>query len=325
MKRRLHTIGFCAAAAVAAGLTGCSVHPLPQDVSFANTVQIVKRVRCEAKEGLEEALKKAALQGPVRKKHVEKIIAGTAIGFEFKFEMGETNKAESGTLTFTRDGANGGEKFELTLNADLNDGHGADNSTRMNTRIFRVVDELKDLKDAPCGRREATTGPNLVYPITGSTGMAEVVRTYIELEAMTDLASQGEMVTFSDELDFTTTLETGAAIDVSLRTPVGSLRLSRATVTGSLVRKDTHSVWVVLARDRKHRDVDLPDSEMRMAARKGQVGGPKLKDVRGKGLQTFLVQKGETSRNRVFIELEKQRRAENDRAVAERVLGTKLP
>lgn len=154
---------------------------------------------------------------------------------------------------------------------------GADKNSRKNVRVFRAVDELKDLRDAPCGRRATAAGPNLVYPITGSTGMAEVVRTYIELEAMTDLApnpNSGEMVTFSDDLEFTTTLEAGAALDLDLKTPVGSLRLSRATVTGYASRKDIHSVKVVLARDRKHRDVDLPDRDrQRMAGRKGRSIG----------------------------------------------------
>jgi len=299
-------------------------------VSFANTVQIVRRVRCEAKEGLEEVLKKAASDA-LKKKHVDKIIAGTTIGFEFKFVMSENNKAQGGILTFTRAGANAGEKFELTVDADLNGDHSEGKNSRQNERRFRVVDDLKDLQDAPCGRRATAAGPNPAYPITGSTGMAEVVRTYIELEAMTDFAvkapnKRGEVVTFSDELEFTTTLDTGTFIDVNLSTPVRSLRLSKATVTGSLLRKDVHSVKVVLARDQDHRDVDLPErGTPRMAVRKGQVDGPTLKDVRGKGLQTFLVQKRETSRNRVFIELEKQRRVDNDKAVAERVLGVKLP
>src|SRR5262249_51483440 len=149
MKSRSRTISCCAAAGVASGLAGCAVHPLPQDVSFANTVQIVRRVRCEAKEGLEAVLK-AASQDATRRKHVEKIIAGTTIGFEFKFKMSEDNKAAGGLLTFTRDGAKPGESFELTVDANLNGETAADKSVRRNTRIFRVIDDLNELKDVPC-------------------------------------------------------------------------------------------------------------------------------------------------------------------------------
>ncbi len=46
----------------------------------------------------------------MKRKHVEKIIEGTAIGFEFKFVMRETNKAGGGELRFTREGAKAGER-----------------------------------------------------------------------------------------------------------------------------------------------------------------------------------------------------------------------
>src|SRR5262245_57594363 len=184
----LRTIGCCGVVALAVALFGCSVHPLPQDVSYASTVDIVRRIRCEAKEGLDATLEKAASQGAANMKHVETIIDGTTIGFEFKFVIRENNKAEGGQLVFTREGAKPGESFEIILDASLNGAHGPDENTRKNTRIFRVVDDLRELRDARCGRRAMSAGPNLLYPITGSTGMAEVVRTYIELETLTDFA-----------------------------------------------------------------------------------------------------------------------------------------
>ena len=335
MTRRLglRAIGCGAVAAAAAGLSGCSVHPLPQDISYASTVDIVRRVRCEAKEGLQEVLQKAAKHDAERRKHIEKIVEGTTIGFEFKFIMREANTAGGGELKFEREGAKAGENFELILNAKLNEGHNANDATRSNIRVFRVLDDLKDLADTRCGRRVRAAQPNLAYPVTGSTGMAEVVRTYIELEILTDLAATGtgaETVTFSDDLLFTTTLETGAFLDLSLKTAVGSLRLTKASVTGSALRKDVHSVKVVLARDGGRVDVDLPEGARktvagRKAQAKGKIDRSKIKYVRGKGLQTYLAQRREKSRNRVLIELNRQRRVADDKAVAERVLGTLLP
>jgi len=309
------------------------VHTLPQDISYASTVDIVRRVRCEAQEGLKEALQKAASHSAARRKHVEKIVKGTTIGFEFSFFMSEANKAGASELKFTREGKNG-DDFELVLNANLNEEHTADKATRSNTRVFRVLDELKDLADTWCGRRVRAAQPNLVYPVTGSTGMAEVVRTYIELEILTDLAATGsgaETVTFSDKLDFTTTLETGASLDLSLKTAVGSLVLTKASVAGFAARKDIHSVKVVLARDDKDVDVDLPEDAQRIVAwrrvaqAKGKIDRATIKHVRGKGLQEHLAQRREKSRNRVLIELNRQRRVADDKAVAERVLGTLLP
>lgn len=327
--------------ALVSGLQGCSVHPLPQDVSFASTVQIVRRIRCEAKEGLLAALEKATSQNASKKKHVEKIVEGTTIGFEFMFAMAEDNKAAGGVLTFERGAAKAGDGFTLSLDAGLNSGHGTDDTrTRKNTRIFRVVDNLRELEDARCGQRVKATGPNLIHPITGSTGMAEVVRTYIELETLTDLTSVGvtkvtgkkgqqetEIITFSDNLQFTTTLEVGAFTDLDLETVVGSLRLTRASVTGSALRKDYHSVRVVLARDNAHLDLDLPENAG--AARKAPTTTKKnvaeIEDVRDKRLQTFLAQRKALGRNRVVIELERQRLVDEDRAVAARVLGQPLP
>jgi hypothetical protein len=325
MKYAKRTISSCTVAVVASGLAGCSVHPLPQDVSFVDTVEIVKRVRCEARAGL-QAARDAVANNEKKKAHVERIIEGTTIGFEFSFLMSETNKAASGELRFKRDGAKKGESFELVVNANLNGERDEKDKTRQNKRVFRVLDDLKELKDTPCGRGTVAVGPNLVYPITGSTGMADVVRTYIELETLTDLApgKDAKTVTFSDDLDFTTTFETAAALDVSLKTAVGSLRLSKVSVAGVAMREDVHSVKVVLARDPDHFDVDSPGRDKsRLGKTKGEKA--KVKDVRGKGLQTFLAQRKETGRNRVFIELEKQRRVADDKAVAERVLGLKLP
>ena len=44
-------INWLIGAALAAGLAGCSMHPLPDDVSRVSTVDIVERIRCEAQEG----------------------------------------------------------------------------------------------------------------------------------------------------------------------------------------------------------------------------------------------------------------------------------
>src|SRR5262245_33021421 len=254
-------VNICAIAGLASALVGCAVHPLPQDVTRASTVQIVARIRCEAKEGLEAALTKAAAEGPAKKRHVEKIVDGTSIGFEFKFKMTESNSLTADSIEFEREAAKSGDRFKLVLVGALNDGHGAEPrpTTRKNERQFRVVDDLKELKDARC-RRAGTAGPNLLYPISGSTGMADVVRTYIELEALTDLTGSlgptGKMMTFTDDIDFTTTFETGATVNLEFNTGVGTLRLTK--VVGAdlfALRQDVHSVKVVLARD-KDRELD---------------------------------------------------------------------
>jgi hypothetical protein len=340
---RLRPVACCAIAALAAGLSGCSVHPLPQDVSYASTVQIVRRIRCEAQEGLREALRKAAADSPRKKQHVEKIVKATTIGFEFQFVMGEDNKAADGQLVFRRKDLEG-EGFTLTLVGNLNESHGESARTRKTKRIFRVVDDLGELDGAWCGQRTKSVGPNPIYPVTGSTGMAEVVRSYIELETLTDLqsvsttrvAGKTEIVTFSDKLDFTTEFVFGVLPELEFQTAVGILKLTKASIAGSVLRHDFHSVNVVLARD-DGADLDLPDERpsAALARRKVPAVGPRtpavdkgravIDDVRDKSLQKFLTQRAAVARNRVVIELDRRRLVAEDKAVAERVLAVPLP
>jgi hypothetical protein len=319
-------------AVLAFGVLGCSTHPLPQDVSGVSTVDIVKKIRCEAKDGLQAALAKAASQSAASKRHVEQIVSVSTIGFEFNFVMTEDNAAHLSTLSFERASATAGDGFKLIVVGDIAADPKAKDSplSRTNTRTFRVVDKLDDLRKAHCGRVKGTL-PNLIYPITGSTGMAEVVRTYIELETFTNLDTvtgttataprKNEIVTFSDKLDFTTTFDAGASLDLKFDTAVGSLRLTRATISGSAYRQDVHSVTVALARDKDaHPDLVIP------LVRSGRrVGSLPVEQIRDKYVRENLAQRDAPAHNRVLLELERRRIVDEDRAVAERVLGVPVP
>ncbi len=258
-------------------------------------------------------------RAPLRRAHVEKIRDLSKIGYEFRFDMSEDNKAGASELTFERAASHPGDGFKLVVVADLNGEQGSE-SSRKNTRIFSVIDDLKELHKARCGRVEATR-PNLIYPITGSIGIAEVVRTYIELETMTELKTVGweqekEMIAFSDELEFTTKFNAGANAELKFETAVGSLRLTKASLSGSATRKDIHKVTVSLARDGSV-DPDLLEKARR----------PKfpIQGFRDKGLQTFLAQRALVAHNRILIELERRRRVDENKDVASRVLGIQLP
>ena len=308
------TISRCAGAVLAAaGLAGCAAHPIPQDVTHASTVQIVRRIRCEAREGLEAALADAALQGIGKKTHVEKIVNSTSIGFEFDFKMYEHNRASIDSVRLQKQFSDSSINLVMSGVGFNHDRNGPESAARTNVRFFRIVDDLTELKAARCGRRTTGAGPNFVYPVAGNIGMAEVVRTYIELETLSDLKKgSGQLgrahkqVFFTDELDFTTTFSAGATVDVSLNTGVGTLTLTNATASAS--RKDVHSVKVMLARGNE--DVDPPDL---------------FKDVRDKGLQIDLAQRRAQSRNKILIQFSKTRRTAEQRDVAERVLGVPVP
>jgi hypothetical protein len=335
MKQRLSQ---CCAAAVLALLAGCSAHPLPQDISYASTVDIVRRVRCEAQEGINAALEKATRQSALSKQHADQIVKVSLIGFEFRLEMAEDDRATVDKLLLQRASAKQGDGFTLELVAGLNDGHGKsgptadDNRTRKNTRIFRIIDRLEKVKEAHCRRLEPP-GPNLVYPVTGSTGMDEVVQTYIELEALTRLDLPGDrkpnerITVFSDKLDFTTTLVAGATTDWQFSTSVGTLRLTKASLSASALRKDLHSVTVALARDGDPDLLPSPPVGMmspRLATRDRATGAP-IPFVRDKRLQVSLAQKASVARNKILIELERRRHVDENREVAGRVLGLSQP
>ena len=302
---------FAGAVLAAAGLAGCAAHPIPRDVTYASTVQIVRRIRCEAREGLEAALADAALQGARKKRHVEKIVNNTSIGFEFRFQMNEHNKASVDSVQLQKQFSDSSINLVLS-DFGFNSQHsGPESASRTNERFFRIVDDLKELKAARCGRRTKGVGPNFVYPVAGNIGMAEVVRTYIELETLSDLKRgttqlADKQVFFTDDLDFITTFSAGATVDLSLNTGVGTLTLSTATASAS--RQDVHSVTVILARGDE--DVDPPDL---------------VKDVRDKRLQIDLTQRRAQSRNKILIQFSKTRRTTEQKAVAERVLGVPLP
>src|SRR5262245_65062276 len=97
MHARWHTLGrwLASLGALAFGLAGCSMHPLPEDVSRTSTFDIVERIRCEAKAGLDRYQTDREAQNIVEK---------TTIGFDFEFDMTDYNNAgtvkEPGTLTF---------------------------------------------------------------------------------------------------------------------------------------------------------------------------------------------------------------------------------
>ncbi len=308
--------GVAVAPAIALGtsLAGCSMHPLPQDVALISTYEIVRRLRCEAWEGLKAF--------PRHDPHVRKIIEGTSIGMEFEFHITETNEAGRGRLEFDRASfKNPKEGFSLDFDASAT-------KTRENTRIFRVVEELTELDQAECTGAPVAAG-NPAYPISGAIGLGEIIRTYIRLEKLTDLARDDDVV-FSDTLEFDTTVTVGALPKVELVTVAGSFRLTHASFAGTASRHDYHQLTVALSRDAKHADVDLPGSRGngmrgRSNADRAERRAWKKNDsaLTSRPLNT-LVKKSNSARNRVLFELQRRRNVREDARVVSKVLGVPI-
>jgi hypothetical protein len=321
----------CIASGLALSLAGCAIRPLPENhpLNFprAATFDIVQRVRCEAKAGLE------SFKGRRDWDHVAKIIAATSIGFDFQFIMVENTNLTDGGLTFFRKATSPAPKGGLEV--DLS---GSATRERSDVRAFRVIEDLADVARADCSDFERP-GPNLAYPISGSLRVDEVVRTYIQLEVITDLddpkdddnkinftvqkGKKQRSGVFSETLEFNTKLTVGATPTLALSAVVGSFRLTHATVHGQAKRNDAHTLIVAFAQSPDFKD-ENPKARRARADRRRLIGkGEKV--VRGARVESALAQgSSEHARNRVALELARVRNLLDDEQESARFLGKQL-
>jgi hypothetical protein len=267
------------------------MHPLPYDVTRVSTFDIVEKIRCEAKQGLE-----GVPAGHPILKH-------TVIGYDFTFDITENNDLKTGALEFDRKGFRSGSSFSL-------DFAGSATRERKNKRQFRIVEGLDKLNAANCS--ETATRANWIYPITGAIGLGEVVRTYISLERLTDFGPgkigtkfDKDSVVFSDDIDYTTEFGGSATPTLELASIVGKFRLTKASIMGEAKRKDVHSVVVALAQDGQ--PVDVP------ALTRMQNFGVDIGRSRpgARGVDAVVAQ-GAKAQTRVIYELERRRLLKED-------------
>jgi hypothetical protein len=269
---------------------------------------------------------------------VKNIVQGTIIGYDFVFEITETNNAgtagDPGSLAFKRKGTGSNLlKLDLTASAE---------KTRKNTRSFRIIEDLNKLYDAKCPREAMRA--NWVYPITGSTGLSEVVSTFIKLEKLGNLQHQppanfkdGENVVFSDVLKFTTTLDATMTPTLTLTPVVGRFKVTNASITGEAKRMDIHTVIVALARDNVVIVRPPPGAPEGREFVRRQAASPRaaaarveterlieMEAVREARTVRALVQRDSEAYTRVLIELQRLRNLEDDDREAPRLLGEKI-
>jgi hypothetical protein len=297
-----------AALATLPPLFGCSVHPLPEDVSRKGTYEIVEAIRCEARRAVIEYA-----QGPEFK--------GAVIGYAFDFDITENNAATA-SVTLQK-------KFADTALLKLPfEGVGYD-KVRKAQRVFTIVDHFETLRDAKC--EHVSTGKNLAYPITGSIGLYEVVGTFARLESQTNLSAADatfkgiSVPMFSDTLTFTTELKGGSfkpsftAADVT-----GKLVLASASMDLSASRKDIHKVTVALSLDphvERVVNVGVFGSRARHAARKERTvsalrtvvdRSPAVSIGRPNRISETEIQASDDATARVLLELTRRRQIDQD-------------
>lgn len=268
-----------AVAGVVLGSAACAIHPLPEDVTRETTVQIVKKIQCEAREALDditveymrESTQRRTLEladvleadkieviDMFKRYHREldprvvrlaELFTKSSVGMGFEFTITEDNNARAGA-NFRLPFNPAGNLFTLDL------GGGA-RRTRQSFRKFDVASDFNELHTklarSDCSGIVAADG-NRLYPIAGKIGLKEVFRTFIDLHTVRGAVKEK----FSDTLTFTTRLDVLATPRITLSPgPIDRFRLAQANVELSAFRDDEHKLAIAL--DRK----DIPGAAKR--------------------------------------------------------------
>jgi hypothetical protein len=276
--------GICAVVALAA-LTGCSIHPLVDDVSPIPTEAIVAAARCELRLGLVHQVEvwfadedppvtgfdPNTIAEPANLERMKRLFPNVlgnkkvkssnwdeyldiAIAYDWSFDITEVNHADASV------------GFRLpTLNPvgtfDLNAGGNA-NATRQAKRTFKNQDKFKDLLTESRWKfcndidrsiesfRNTPTGrpPFEPQPVRGVYPITGTIGLARAVTSFLKIAVQdGALDTFTDELTFTTTFDGRVGGAVTLAPVPKEFRLVNATgnLTGS--RTDIHKVKISMA------------------------------------------------------------------------------
>lgn len=253
-------------------VTGCSVHPIPDDVSPLKTEDIVRYARCELKRGVAERINEALVEvalsdinpeDVLERKAFERICAkntrlanklqaygASAIAYDFEFNIFEKNQVESTIglklpLLFVPAVPNSG--LDLTASGKLHKARDA-------KRSFRSAENFRDLRYLDCkgfGARDK----NLLYPITGQIGLDKVVKTFIALSEAGGIKNLGEgKDQFLDDITFTTTINGTIEPKLTLNAVPNSFRLVSASGKKFDERMDQHKVKVSLTFPKLEKD-----------------------------------------------------------------------
>jgi len=246
-------------------LAGCSVHPIPDDVSPLPTEEIVRSARCEMRLGVLEQIEKRLksrgitgweaknlqtkedwikfadwLKGHIAKHPADAVLNAdlikygqVAVAYDFDFGITEHDNLDSG-LAFKLPLAQ--STFDLSAGGSLH-------KTRVGQRTFKAQESFAQLvtRDIWCAGFKPRD-KNLLYPITGSIGLGKVVETFVEISEQ-----GGGKDSFVDTLTFTTTIGGSLGPSVKINPVPNSFRLVSATATIAADRTDVHKVTISLA------------------------------------------------------------------------------
>ncbi|MGY2843417.1 hypothetical protein ACVIWU_006706 [Bradyrhizobium sp. USDA 4509] len=252
----------------AAGLGGCSLYPIPDDVSPFRTEQIVRYARCEVRSAILvhlirrgmiddrstameirsqiEATKAKAKKNAILLTENEKQLlrlTKVAMVYSFDFNITENNKASAGA----------GFKLPGLTNTLEVGGTTALDLTRIGSRVFGTEDSWDELitNSSLCENWPGPRPANAFYPLTGSIGfdpltgsigVGRVVETFIDIDLQ-----GGAKDNFVDTLTFTTSVGGDTNASVKLDPVPNQFRLVSATADVGASRLDVHKLTISLA------------------------------------------------------------------------------
>ena len=238
----------------AAGLAGCTLYPIPDDVTSIATEDIVRHARCEIRseiiaflierQALAPSATDAEIAAVVAKIKRDKssffaLLMSVGAAYTFDFDITEHNNA------------NADAKFQLPFVAPkVLDGGGSASLDlmRQGHRVFETGDVWDELlvNHTRCAGVRPRPG-NIVYPITGSIGVGRAVRTFIDIVEQGGKLGSAEKDSFVDTLTFTTEIMGGANASIALEPVPNSFRIVSASAHLSGSRKDVHQLTLSLA------------------------------------------------------------------------------
>jgi hypothetical protein len=266
----------------AATLTGCSVHPIPDDVSPIPTEEIVRSARCEMRLGVFDQI--AAQLEAYNVPNVKDVVSDVERYAEKATTVGQDILAKDADFRILTQKlrteippalqvkfsayATAAIVYDFTFNitednnfdasADLQlpfvsprlfdlSGSAFLHKTRVGNRKFKASETFATLlaQRSLCNRNNKEFKPrdeNLIYPITGSIGLRKLVKTFV---AIAD--QNGGKDSFVDTLTFTTTISGSVTPTLTLNAVPHSFRLVHASATILADRTDMHQIIVSLA------------------------------------------------------------------------------
>jgi hypothetical protein len=282
-------------------VSGCSIHPVQQDVTGVPPVDIIHHIRCETRLAIEDkaiellfaykggqhepsinlAKSLQAKRGQVWK--LDPRILTTQEERAFYNRYIQTGIAYDFTLDITEDNKAAllADPVRLITNGVVGIGVGASGEfSRNNARRFIMSDTFAKLladDHLVCGSDRAE---NFVYPIAGRIGIRELISTFIDLNEDKSLQAldSGNSRVFADTMTFLTTLTGSVSPHVEIAPVRNQWGVASPTSFSAFTQRiDKHMVIIGLSMDISKGVAGaavLPLADRRSALQKSNVASP---------------------------------------------------